>query len=61
MRSVWEECTVDTGAPAPPPPDDGERNDVAELSIKEFIFQYQIYAFKGLLNLGNCKLIILMK
>ena len=47
MRSVWEECTVDTGAPAPPPPDDGERNDVAELSIKKFIFQYQIYAFEG--------------
>ena len=35
MRSVWEECTVDTGAPAPPPaPEDGERKDVAELSIK---------------------------
>ena len=38
MRSVWEECTVDTGAPAPPPPDDGERNDVAELSVKYSIF-----------------------
>ena len=37
MRSVWEECTVDTGAPAPPP-DDGERNDVAELSIMNSFF-----------------------
>ena len=41
MRSLWEECTADGGTPAPPPalppaPEDGERNDVAELSEKGF-------------------------
>ena len=36
MRSVWEECTV-VGIPVPPPaPEDGERNDVAELSVMEY-------------------------
>ena len=37
MRSEWEECTADTGTPVPPPvPEDGERNDVAELSVIEY-------------------------
>ena len=34
MRSEWVECTADTGTAPPPAPDDGERNDVAELSEK---------------------------
>ena len=33
MRSVWEECTVDTGTPGPPAvPEEAERNEVAELA-----------------------------
>ena len=41
MRSLWEECTADTGTPATPP-DEGERNDVAELSGKDGCFM--VYA-----------------
>ena len=37
MRSVWEECTADTGTPEPPAdPEEAERNEVAELSRSKF-------------------------
>ena len=45
MRSVWEEWTVETGAPAPAP-EDGERNDEAELSVKHYSVAYELLKLK---------------